>query len=142
MPNYSATDIIEAPPELVWGFLANVTHWPQYLDTFESVEPLDNPQLAIGARFRVLQPGLRPAVWKVILVDPPRQFIWQAESLGMGMLAGHGLDRIADGRCRLRLDFGFSGPLGWPLGLVFGGKTRRFLHSESMAFKRLAEQTR
>lgn len=56
------------------------------------------------------------------------------------MLADHRIERAGDDGSRLRLDFGFGGLAGWPLGLLFGGKTRRFIRREIEAMKRLAEE--
>lgn len=139
MRTYTATDVVNARPETLWRFLSDVAHWPDYLDTVESVEPLDHPELALDRQYRVRQPGLKPAVWEVVSLDAPWQFTWRARSPGIVLLADHRIDRVADDQCRLHLGFGFGGLIGWPLALLFGSKTRHFFQSEIVAMKRLAE---
>ena len=64
MPTYRVTENIAAPAARAWAPLRNVLAWPEWLPTVTSVTPLGVSNLEIGARFRVLQPKLRPAIWR------------------------------------------------------------------------------
>ena len=61
---------IRAPAARAWEVLSDVQSWPAWLPTVERVEAPHAWLLAIGRRYRVAQPKLRPAVWKVTALEP------------------------------------------------------------------------
>lgn len=136
---FEATRNIEAPATRVWDVLSGVEAWPQWLPTVSSVEALDGSPLQVGRRYRITQPRLRPAIWKVSEVEPGRRFVWRATSPGVQMIAEHIVD--SDGtRAHVRLGYEFRGPLGVLLGKAFGGITREYLDGEAQALKTLTEE--
>ncbi|MCB1382972.1 MAG: SRPBCC family protein [Notoacmeibacter sp.] len=139
MPIYKVTRSVSAPSECIWRFVCDVTRWADLLETIDKVEPLDGAALTSGHRFRIEQPGLRPAIWEVTKVDPAEGFEWVSRAPGMVMTAGHRLTGADDGTSLLTLEFGFSGLLGTPAGYLFGAKTRDFLTREIDTFARLGE---
>ncbi len=90
---YIASDLIAAPPKRIWPMLADVQHWPDWLPTMISVEPLGPAELAPGASYRITQPKFRPAVWTVVGLEPLRAFSWVTRSSGVRVLADHRLTR-------------------------------------------------
>ncbi|UJJ60163.1 GNAT family N-acetyltransferase [Rhodanobacter denitrificans] len=139
MRTYTTSIDIEAPAELVWRLLSDVLSWPQRLPTVTSVEPLGNSVLVVGARFHVVQPKVRPAIWEVASVEAGRSFVWRSQSPGLRMVANHAVDPIGGSRCRLRLDFAFAGILGRVAALFAGALAQRYIAIESQTFKELAE---
>ncbi len=81
MPSYDASVSIAATKESVWRVLASVATWPEWLPTMTSVEPLDSQPLSLGAKYKIIQPKLRPATWVVTILDPPRRFAWESRLL-------------------------------------------------------------
>lgn len=134
-----ASSLIFAPGELAWKALSDVAAWPAWLPTVTQVEPLDGRTLAVGRRFVVHQPKLRPATWVVTAMEPARRFAWAARSPGLHMLAEHIVEPQAGGGCRVILRYSFSGWLGVLLAPFFRSLTQRYLASEASALKQLAE---
>jgi len=68
--------IINASPAAIWQVLADVERWPTWTPTVLEVEPLTSnghkAGLKVGARYRVVQPKLRPAVYEVTECAPTR----------------------------------------------------------------------
>jgi len=139
MATYKATAEVNAPVERVWTVLSAVESWPSWLPTVSSVEPLDGTPIAIGARFRLRQPRLRPAVWKVTELEPPVRFAWTAKSPGMELFADHALERIDPGTTRVHLRFEFGGWLSCLLSAAYGSLTQAYLAQEAQALKRASE---
>ncbi|WP_081491599.1 SRPBCC family protein [Rhodanobacter thiooxydans] len=118
MHAYTTSVDIEAPADLVWTLLSDVLSWPQRLPTVTSVAPLGNTTLAVGTRFHVIQPKVRPATWEVTCIEPGHSFTWRSRSSGLTMVANHVVDPTGRSRCRLWLDFAFC-RCSWPLRYAF-----------------------
>ncbi len=135
----TAGTIVTAPPERAWRLLADVTRWPEWLPTMTSVEPLDSRALRIGARYRIAQPRLRPAVWTVIQLIPMRSFAWETRSPGVRVVADHRLQVLPDGSTSVTLQIRFGGALA-PLARALGGSVaREYLAREAAELERRAE---
>lgn len=130
---------IHAPAARVWEVLSGVQSWPEWLPTVDSVEALDGWPLAIGRRYRVTQPKLRPAVWKVTELEPGRRFTWRATSIGMQMVASHAVEPSGPDSTRVQSRYDFRGWLGALMDVIFGRLTRSYLDQEVRALKRRAE---
>ena len=138
---YEATREIEAPAARAWGMLSAVETWPQWLPTVTGVEPLDGSPIAVGRRYRVTQPKIRPSLWRVTEIAPGRRFVWRAQSPGLEMIAEHEVEPVG-GNARVRLGYEFRGLLGAVLGRMFGGITREYLEREAQTLKARVEESR
>jgi uncharacterized membrane protein len=136
---FQATTLIDAPAGNVWSVLADVVAWPQWLPTVTSVEALDAPALAVGSRFRVVQPRLRPTVWTVVEVVPQGLFSWESLSPGVRALARHVLTSASGGSTRVSLEITFSGLLAGLVGLTAGRLTREYIEREAVTLKERVE---
>jgi hypothetical protein len=139
MAAYESSIAIAAAPESVWRDLSAVADWPEWLPTVLRVEPLAGRPLAVGARYRVLQPKLRPGVWVVTRVEPPRRFTWESRAPGMLVVADHLVEATAPGTSTVVLRVAFSGLVGVALGRVFRSITQRYLLQEAAALKSRVE---
>lgn len=139
MVEFEVTAGIAATGQRVWTLLADVESWPHWLPTVTLVEALDGGPLAIGRRYRVEQPKLRPTVWTVTELQPGTHFQWQARSPGMTMVADHAVTSLDGQAVQVRLRFRFEGVLGALLGRMFARTTRHYLQAEAQALKRQAE---
>jgi len=139
MPSFAITTSIAAPPERIWPVLADVVRWPEWLPTVTSVEALDDPALRLGARYRVLQPRLRPAVWTVGVVEPQRRFVWESRQPGVRTVADHVIVPTAAGASTVTLSVTYTGLLGGVVGLLAGRLTRDYIGQEAASLKQRAE---
>jgi len=133
MRQFQSIITLTAAPAQVWPHMSDVVHWPDWMETFTRIEPLDATQLGLGRRFRTVQPRLRTAVWTVTRLEP-LSFTWESRTTGLCMLAGHVLEPRGTGTL-LTLSFAFSGLLSPILGAMFGGLAQRYLALESAAYE-------
>ena len=136
---YRAQQDITATASEVWNALANVTVWPEWLPTVLEVQPLAGQVLSVGAKFKIIQPKLRPTVWEVTELHPGENFAWQAPSPGLILWANHTVVELPDRRSEVLLEFRFSGILAPLIALLAGSVTKRYLAIEAASIKRRAE---
>lgn len=136
---YRAQQDITATASEVWNALANVTVWPEWLPTVLEVQPLAGQVLSVGAKFKIIQPKLRPTVWEVTELHPGENFAWQAPSPGLILWANHTVVELPDRRSEVLLEFRFSGILAPLIALLAGSVTKRYLAIEVASIKRRAE---
>lgn len=139
MHSYDAAVLIASAREPVWRVLATVTDWPTWLPTVTSVEALDGQPLALGARYRIVQPKLRPATWTVTNLELPRRFAWESRSPGVLVVADHTIEDASAGKSKVVLRISFSGLLSAPVGWFARSITESYLAQEAVALKRKAE---
>ncbi len=140
MPIYTSTAHIETPREHAWAILADVSNWPAWLLTMSTVEPLDSGPLAIGARYRIAQPKLRPVTWIVTALEPGHRFLWESRSTGILIAADHLIEEGTAGSCTAVLRVGYSGWLAPITGRLFGGITQRYIDREATALAQTARE--
>jgi uncharacterized membrane protein len=141
MLSYTASVSIAAPHESVWPVLAAVSSWPGWVPTVISIESLDSSSLSIGARYKIVQPKLRPATWIVTSVEPPRRFTWESRLPGILVVADHIIEEAFPGKCNVVLRVSYSGLLGAFVGRVLRSITERYLAQEAAALKLKVEET-
>lgn len=139
MASFTATEVIAATPEQAWAVLADVVHWPRWLPTMAEVQPLDSPALALGSRYRITQPKLRPAVWTVTALGEPHHFTWVTTSRGLRVTAQHRLEPLSENESRLVVEVVFEGWLAPVVALLAGRLTRSYLAVEAAALRRRFE---
>ena len=148
LPDYQASALLMAillrgmSAEEVWAVLADVSRWHEWTPTITRVETLDARALETGARFRVLQPRLRPAIWTVTESQPAKKFTWESRGPGTLVVAEHVIDPAAGGSSRVLLRVAISGLLGTIFGYLFGSLTSRYLSQEAAALKLRVERAR
>ena len=130
--------VTAAPAELVWRILADVEHWPNWTPTVLEVQPLSQAGLRVGARYRVTQPKLRPAVYEVTECTPNRAFTWVQRFPGGTMIADH---RLAprDGGTEVELSFTSSGLVANLVSMMFSKLISEYVATESRSLKRQCE---
>ena len=140
MRRYLRVASIDAPREIVWRILSDVSAWAQWLPTVMRVEMLDGSALRPGARFIVHQPALRPAKWKVVEVDEPRSFKWEARFPGLRMVADHRVERVSATQSVVELEFTFDGYFAGVAAWAYADITQRYLGQEAAALKLASEE--
>ena len=140
MPSYDASVSVAATRESVWHLLSAVAKWPEWLPTVISVEPLDGQSLTLGARYKIIQPRLRPATWVVTKLEPPHRFAWESRSPGVLVVADHIIEEPSPGKSNVVLRVSFSGLLGAPIGWLVRSITERYLAQEAAALRLTVER--
>ena len=136
---WTHTQTISAPAEIVWGLATDVATWPQFMPTVQSVERLEEGPLRLGARAMIKQPGQRRALWTVTELTPGRTFTWESRRRGMTMSGSHSVEPEGAGT-RSTLVLTMSGPLAPVLGPVLGPLMRRVLRTENACFAERAQR--
>lgn len=132
MATFEVITSIAAPVDRVWAVLADVDRWPQWAPTVTEVRALGAPGLRVGAEYRLVQPKIEPAVWRVAALEEGRSFSWVSTVPGVKTLAYH-LVEPAEGGTRLTLRIEMSGGMAWLGGLVAGRVIRSYMEQEAAA---------
>ena len=130
---------IAAPAPRVWSVLADVVRWPDWLNTVSRVEPLDSVVLDLGARYRIEQPRLSPAVWTVVELDPPHRFTWMSRRFGLSVVADHVVSAAGEAAATVTLEMVCRGPLRQVAVWVGGRLTRDYIEREAASLKQVVE---
>lgn len=128
---------IFAPGDHIWNILTDVRRWNEWTPSVKTIEPLDN-SFALGSRFRIEQPKLKPSVWKIIHIQAPIDFSWETKSPGIKVLAEHRIEQSASG-CVVTLRVCFAGLMGSIAGMLSRVLTEQYLQLECAGLKRRAE---
>ncbi|UMB68136.1 SRPBCC family protein [Mycobacterium paraterrae] len=131
---------IDAPPQLVWKVFSDVEHWPDWTESVTSLIGHDGPDLAVGKRFSIKQPGMAKLVWEVTDIDAGSTWTWVQRSAGVDVSARHWVIPRSDGRTLVRQQLEQRGLLGALVGRMLAKKTRRFLALEAQGLKNRSEQ--
>ena len=131
--------IIQATPAAVWRVLADVERWPTWTPTVEHVQPLTPDGLRIGARYRITQPKLRPAVYEVTECSPHKAFTWVQKAAGATMIADHRLIGD-DSSTEVELSFSTEGVLGAILGGMYAKRIAEYVKTEARSLRLHCEQ--
>src|SRR5215469_11485086 len=124
------TFITSASPHVVWSVLADVEHWCDWTPTVTEVKALNGTGLKVGAKYRVVQPKLRPATYQVTEYVPNPRFIWVQKFAGGALIADH---RVAasDGSTRVELSFFSKGLVANVVGSLFSRTIRDYVATEA-----------
>ena len=136
---WTHTQTIDAPAEVVWRLATDVAAWPEFMPTVQSVERLEEGPLRLGARAMIEQPGQRRALWTVTEMTPGHSFSWESRRRGVTMTGHHRVEQEGTAT-RSTLVLTMSGPLAPVLGPVLGPLMRRVLRTENACFGERAER--
>lgn len=126
--------VTPAQPGSVWQILADVEHWRDWTPTVEEIKPVHANGLRVGARYRVVQPKLRPAIYEVTECVPNQAFTWVQKLPRGGMIAGHRLS-FRDGGTEVELSFTSEGLLAKIVGKMFSKLIRDYVATEAKSLK-------
>ena len=132
------TFITSAPLETVWGILADVGHWNDWTPTILEITLLSGGGLQVGARYRVKQPGLKPAVYEVSHCIQNEAFTWIQKIPGGQFIADHRL-AFKDGATAVELSFTSEGLVADVACALFSKKLRQFVATEAQCLRQKCE---
>lgn len=124
---------IDASPAHVWEVMSDVSRWPEWTPTIESVRRLDDGPLAVGSRAEVRQPRLPRATWQVSELVPGRSFTWEANGPGMRTIGRHEVVPDAGGGSTVTLGIEQTGPMGAVAAVVWRRLTQRYIEVEAQS---------
>jgi hypothetical protein len=127
--------VTSAPAEMVWRILADVEHWKDWTPTILEVTPLTGEGLRVGARYRVVQPGLRSGVYEVTDCTPNVAFTWVQKLLGGELVADHRIE-TRDGATQVELSFSSKGLLTNIVTTLFSKKILDLVATEARSLKK------
>ncbi|KIM10926.1 MAG: hypothetical protein KU37_07360 [Sulfuricurvum sp. PC08-66] len=133
---YESSVTIKASKEKIWNELSQVSTWALWIPTVSDIKPLDGEELALGRRFLVSQPKLKPTKWTVNKLEPYERFDWVAKMLGLKMVAEHIIIEESPSRCTVVLRFGFEGIFAKFAVKSYGELTQNYINQESLAIKK------
>jgi hypothetical protein len=150
--------IVHASPAAIWQVLSDVERWPSWTPTVLSVEPLtveplrvqppgsnghnaasNGHGLKVGARYRVTQPKLRPAVYEVTECAPHQAFTWIQKAPGATLIADHRLTASDGSGTEVELSFSTEGLFGSILGGIYSKRIADSIRTEARALKQHCE---
>ncbi|MDG4788625.1 SRPBCC family protein [Micromonospora sp. WMMD1102] len=131
--------LVNAGPDVLWKVLSQPTRWPALTESIVAVELLDG-SLRVGDRVRIVQPRLRPMVWTVTEWTAGSSFAWTASAGGVTTVGTHVISPVGSGETsRLVLGLEQTGVLAPLIGLLAGGRIRRYVEWETAGLKAGAE---
>ena len=130
--------VTSAAPEIVWQILSDVEHWREWTPTIIEITPEGAGGLRVGARYRVVQPKLRPAVYEVTECVPNERFTWVQKLPGGGLVADHQI-MIRNGATEVELSFSSEGGLGSVIAGIFAKKIGSYVATEAKSLKERCE---
>jgi len=128
-----------ARPDVVWQILAELEHWSDWTPTMTEIKPLTNSGLTVGARYRVVQPKLRPAIYEVTECVPNQTLTWIQKFPGGVMIADHRLSPHHGGT-EIELSFSSEGLLATIIGKMFSKTISDYVASETESLKNRSER--
>lgn len=129
MPGYQVATTIEAPIDVVWDVLSDVTRMPEWTSSMRSVRLLGSGALGRTSRVRIKQPWLPASTWSVELFEPPQYFSWRSRTGLVETVGGHRLEDRGDAT-EVTFTIRHSGPGAEMVGLLIGPLTRRYVDLE------------
>jgi carbon monoxide dehydrogenase subunit G len=128
-----------AKPEAIWQILADVSHWKDWTPTVLDIIPLNGENLQVGARYRVSQPEIKPAIYEVTACVPNEGFTWVQKISGGALFASHTI-RVKDGSTNVELSFFSKGLLAAAACALFSSKIRKLVTTEARSLKERVER--
>lgn len=123
-----------ASAEMVWRVLADVEHWRDWTPTFTEIKPVGSSGMELGARYRVVQPKLRPAIYEVTQHVPNERFKWEQKLPGGALIADHRVTSRNEAT-EVELSFESKGLLGNIAAGLFAKLISQYVATEARSLK-------
>jgi hypothetical protein len=133
------TSVITARPHDIFNVLMDVERWNRWTQSITGMSMLNNDRPGPGAKIKVLQPKLPPAIWTITEIDPDKSLIWEKRSFGLRMFSEH---LILDGtdETSVILRMTYEGPLAGLFYQLTRSLTDRYMTMEINGLKRECEK--
>ncbi len=126
--------VTSATADVVWRTLIDVEHWRDWTPTVTEITPLGGARMQPGARYRVVQPKLRPAIYQVSEYVADQRFTWEQHVAGGALVADHRI-RPSDGGTEVELSFASRGLLATVIASLFSKIIAQYVATEAQSLK-------
>ena len=133
------TSVINAHPGNIFKVLMDVGQWKQWTASITEMSILDNGRPGTGARIKVLQPKLPPAIWTVTECLPDSSLTWEKRSFGLVMLSEHFV-LTGNNEASVTIRITYQGPLAGLFYMLTHSLTDRYMTMEIDGLKRECEK--
>jgi hypothetical protein len=133
------TSVINALPGDIFKVLMDFGQWNQWTASITQMSILnaDGPQT--GARIKIWQPKLPPAVWTITESLPDRSLTWEKRSFGLLMLSEHVIS-TSNNKTSVIIRMTYQGPLAGLFNKLTHSLTDRYMTMEIDGLKRECEK--
>lgn len=131
--------VIKASPTAIWEVLTDVERWPMWTPTVLSVEPVTRDGFKVGAKYRVTQPKIKPAIYEVTERIPHEAFTWVQKATGATLIAEHRLTAFDGSGTEVELAFATKGLLGALAGSMYSKLIAEYVKTEAKSLKQHCE---
>lgn len=128
---------IAAPIEKVFAVLCDVEKWSEWTKSIKKTELITSGGFKVGAKIKIYQPRLLPAVWTVTEISQNR-VIWTKDSPGLKVNATHILESTNDGTSFVN-SITFEGFLAALVLQVSRSLTKKYIAMEANGLKNVCE---
>ena len=133
------TSVINALPGDIFNVLMDFGQWNQWTASITGMSLLNNDRPGTGARIKVLQPKLPPAIWTITESLPDRSLTWEKRSFGLVMLSEH-LIVTGNNKTSVIIRMTYQGPLAGLFYMLTHSLTDRYMTMEINGLKRECEK--
>ena len=131
--------VINAFPSDIFKVLMDFGQWNQWTASITRMSLLNNERPGTGARIKVLQPKLPPAIWTVTESLPGRSLTLEKRSFGLVMLSEH-LVVTGNTGTSVTIRMTYQGPLAGLFYVLTRSLTDRYMTMEIDGLKRECEK--
>jgi hypothetical protein len=136
--HFSITVEINAPPNRVWDVMSDFRRWPEWTPSVTNIDALTEGPLVVGKRFRIRQPKVPPAVWRLTALETCRGFTWKTGSPIAWAIARHSV-AAEGGGSRAMLSIEYGGLFGGIVARLTRSINDKYLAFEAAGLKRRSE---
>ena len=138
MARWERSIAINADPGRVWQVMSDVTKWPEWTPSIESVEGVRGT-MAVGSEAQVKAKGTPKATWRVTEWNPNKNFTWVTSVRGAKTIGEHVIEPAGDGASRVVLAIEVQGLMAALFKPLIGKGIERNLALESEGLKQRSE---
>ena len=90
------SSVIHANPALIFKILADVENWHTWTASVKKSTLLNRAVFAVGAKVKIIQPGLLPVTWEITEIQNNKSFCWVSKFVGLEITAKHTIEETDD----------------------------------------------
>ena len=131
--------VINALSGDIFKVLMDFGQWNQWTASITEMSVLNNDRPGTGARIKILQPKLPPAIWTITESLPDRSLTWEKRSFGLVMLSEL-LVVTGNNGASVTIRITYQGPLASLFYMLTRSLTDRYMTMEIDGLKRECEK--
>jgi hypothetical protein len=130
---------INSRPEHIFTVLKELSQWNQWTKSIIAISFLKNDRFKTGAKIKVLQPKLLPAIWTITEISENKSMVWKKKSTGLKMTANHFIQDFGEGSI-VKLQIIYQGFLAMFFYRLTSSLTDTYLTMEIAGLKKKCEE--